>query len=97
MDAKKLWDNAGKASVLLNALANPHRLVILCLLAEAEKSAGELWRFSALSQSAFSQHLAILRKQGLVKTRKESQVIYYSLADNASIQILEVLYKLYCK
>ena len=89
--------NAEIAAVKLKALAHPARLMILCQLVDQEKSVGDLYQDSSLSQSAFSQHLAVLRKQNLVKTRRQTQTIFYSLAGEDSIQILQLLHKLYCK
>ncbi len=97
MNIKQFRNQADKAAALLKALAHPVRLLILCQLIEAEKTAGDLWQNSDLSQSAFSQHLAILRKDNLVKTRKKAQTVFYSLANKQSIQILELMHKLYCK
>ncbi len=88
--------NATRAAKLLKTLANPARLMILCQLIGGEQSVGTLWEKSTLSQSAFSQHLAVLRREKMVLTRKEAQTVYYSLADDNSVQVLNVLYKLYC-
>lgn len=95
-ESKKMEKSALAASRLLKVLANPARLMILCRLIEREQSVGELWAKSSLSQSALSQHLSVLRKNKLVKVRKEAQTVYYSLNDTKSIAILETLYKLYC-
>ena len=89
--------NAKQASSLLKAISHESRLLILCLLLRKEMSVGELAEFSDLSQSAFSQHLSVLRKEGLVQTRKESQTVYYSIKDPAVKKILEVLYNIYCE
>jgi DNA-binding transcriptional ArsR family regulator len=70
--------------------------MILCALAESEQSVGELNGRVDLSQSALSQHLAILRRDGLVATRRESQTIYYSLIDTEAAQLIRFLYKTYC-
>lgn len=88
--------NAPKAVRLLKALAHADRLMILCHLLQGEHCVGELCSKSDLSQSAFSQHLAKLRRDGLVKTRKQAQTIYYSLANEDGIQVLKALQKLYC-
>lgn len=96
-DINKLKRNAKKAASLLKALAHDERLTILCQLVNNELSVSELLANSGLSQSAFSQHLAVLRKESLVKTRKEAQTVYYSLADKKSLRILEVLHSIYCK
>lgn len=94
---KALKNNSEKAAKLLRALSNPERLLILCHLIEGERCVGEMLEKSELSQSAFSQHLGVLRRDGLVKTRKEMQTVYYSLANQDAILILETLHKLYCK
>jgi len=87
---------ADDAAALLKAMSNPHRLIILCRLGASEASVGELLVDSGLSQSALSQHLAVLRQKGLVKTRREAQTIYYTLADPAVRQIIETLMKIFC-
>lgn len=89
-------DNASKASALLKAISHESRLLILCLLLRKEMTVGELAEYSDLSQSAFSQHLSVLRKEGLVKTRKEAQTVFYSLNDPSVKKILETLYEIYC-
>jgi len=96
MDIGKLQDNATKASTLLKTMANEWRLLILCHLAEKERSVSELERLIGLNQSALSQHLAVLRRENLVKTRREAQSIYYSLASEEAAQIMGTLYNLYC-
>ncbi len=96
MDISKLQDNASRASVLLKTMANEWRLLILCHLAEQERSVSELEKLIGLNQSALSQHLAILRREQLVKTRREAQSIYYSLASDEAAQIMGTLYTLYC-
>jgi len=88
--------NAAEAADLLKAMANPNRLMILCVLAAGEQSVNALNQFVPLSQSALSQHLAALRKADLVSTRRESQVIYYNLVGDKPHAILAVLKQLYC-
>lgn len=89
-------NNAGQAADLLRALSNPGRLTILCLLAAGEKSVGELEAGVGLSQSALSQHLAVLRRKGLVKTRKVRQNVYYTLADNRAMRVIDTLAEMFC-
>lgn len=89
--------HAAQAARMLKALANPERLLILCDLLAGEHKMGDLWQKSKLSQSAFSQHLAVLRRDGLVQTRKEAQTVFYSLADKRVVKILELLQQLYCE
>jgi DNA-binding transcriptional ArsR family regulator len=87
---------ASQASRLLKAMANERRLLILCYLAEAEHSVGELVEKVGLSQSALSQHLAKLRSDGLVETRRDAQNIFYSLAGDDVTRVLAVLHDIYC-
>ena len=96
VNVESLNTSAWRASALLKAMGNPHRLTILCQLIRAERSVGELERIVGLSQSALSQHLARLRRDKLVKTRRCAQTIYYSLAGNEAETILSTLYRLYC-
>jgi DNA-binding transcriptional ArsR family regulator len=87
---------AGNAEAFLKALANRHRLMILCELHKGEQSVGVLHEAIGLSQSALSQHLARLREDALVKTRRESQTIYYSLASKEASRMIALLYDLFC-
>lgn len=87
---------AGEAAMLLKALAHEARLLVLCQLLEGEHSAGALQETSGLSQSALSQHLARLREEGLVSTRREAQTIYYSVADPNVARVLDTLAAIYC-
>jgi DNA-binding transcriptional ArsR family regulator len=83
--------NHEQASALLKAMSNPHRLLVLCHLARGEKCVGELESIVGLSQSALSQHLARLRHDGVVKTRRDAQTIYYSLRGDEAMTILTAL------
>jgi DNA-binding transcriptional ArsR family regulator len=97
LDYESMKRNATDAVCLLKGLANESRLMIMCVLAEGEISVGQLNQRIKLSQSALSQHLAVLRDQGLVQTRRESQTIYYRLEDSAAMNIIELLHDFYCK
>lgn len=97
LDFEAMQRSASDAVSLLKGLANESRLMIMCVLSEGEVSVGQLNQRIKLSQSALSQHLAVLREQGLVKTRRESQTIYYSLADTAAMNIVELLHDTYCE
>lgn len=88
--------HAHDAARLLKALANEKRLMLLCLLVEGERSVSELNAHVALSQSALSQHLAVLREDGLVATRREAQTIYYMLAPGPAERIIGTLHSIYC-
>jgi DNA-binding transcriptional ArsR family regulator len=93
---EQMRDHAPDAAGLMKALGNESRLMILCTLAEGERSVGELNAMIPLSQSALSQQLARLRGQGIVKTRRESQTIYYSLAEGPADRVIRLLHDIYC-
>lgn len=97
MDQEALHANARQACCLLKAMSNQYRLVILCQLVEGEKCVGELERLVGLGQSAMSQHLSRLRRDKLVKTRRQAQTIFYSLAGDEARLVLEALYAIYCQ
>lgn len=88
--------HATEAATLLRAVGNENRLMVLCALAAGESSVGELLERVDLSQSALSQHLAVLRARKLVTTRRESQMIYYSLTDPRARDLIGFLYTTYC-
>ncbi len=88
---------ASEAAALLKLLANENRLVILCRLAQAgEVSVGDLTDAVGLSQSALSQHLAKMREEGLLATRRVAQAIYYRIADPDAVRVLALLKTIYC-
>jgi DNA-binding transcriptional ArsR family regulator len=87
---------AEEVSALLTLMANPKRLLILCRLAEGERSVGALAAAVGLSQSALSQHLARLREAGVVATRREGQSIFYRLADERVRAVMDALYAVFC-
>ena len=91
-----LTASAHRASALLKALANPDRLVILCHLAEGERTVTELGALLDLRQPTLSQQLARLRADDLVQTRRDGKNIYYSLASPEATRVIELLYELYC-
>lgn len=96
MNAKAMRAHAAEAARLLKTLANDKRLLLLCLLVEGESSVGELNARVDLSQSALSQHLAVLREEGLVNTRREAQTIYYALAPGPAERLIATLHDIYC-
>ncbi len=96
LNIEALREHASEATRLLKALANESRLMILCKLAEGELSVGELNSHVPLSQSALSQHLALLRRDGLVQTRREAQTIYYTLVDGPAAQVIDLMHSIYC-
>lgn len=97
MDFNAMQQNATEAVTLLKGLANESRLMIMCVLTEGELSVGQLNKRIKLSQSALSQHLAVLREQGLVSTRRESQTIYYRLANSPAMNVIGLLHEVYCE
>ncbi len=88
--------HAGDAARLMKALGNESRLMIVCSLAEREMSVSELNDGISLSQSALSQQLARLREEGLVRTRREAQTIYYSLCPGPAERVIHLLHDIYC-
>ena len=95
-DVRTMEQNADEAARLLRALANPQRLRVLCLLVGSELSVGQINDRVELSQSALSQHLAVLREEGLVHTRREAQTIFYSLAKGPAQTLIIALHGIYC-
>jgi len=94
---EEMAEHAEQAAQFLKLMANPHRLMILCHLLSQEFSVGELNEHLPLSQSALSQHLAVLRNAGVVKTRRDQQVIYYSLAGHEVRGVMAELYNQFCR
>ena len=88
--------HASAAAQLMSALANPHRLMILCALAQGELAVGELNRRIPLSQSALSQHLALLREQGVVTCRRQAQSMFYQVAPGPAVALVGVLHQHFC-
>lgn len=98
MDLATFETKAGEVATLLKAMANTRRLMVLCKLVEhGEMTVGDLAREVALSQSALSQHLAKMRDENLVTFRRESQTLWYRIADPRTETLLATLYQLYCK
>lgn len=85
------------ATDLMKTLANPNRLKILCLIGDKEVSVSEILTYLAISQSALSQHLALMREKGFVETRRDQQCIFYKLKNPTLLEIIGVLYKEFCK
>ena len=96
MNLKQMRETAPKISELMKVLSNEHRLMILCQLAEGEKSVGELAELLSVRQAALSQQLALLRKDGMVQTRRQAQNVFYSLAREDVRSLMGFLYETYC-
>lgn len=96
IDPERLRHAAEEAVGALKVLANPERLLLLCQLSQGEYSVGELEELLDIHQPTLSQQLGVLRNQGVVAPRRDGKNIYYSVSDPALLEILAVLYRLYC-
>ena len=96
-DPDELRAKAVEAATLLEALANPRRLMILCELADGERSVGALVPVVGLQQAALSQHLARLRAAGLVTTRRAAQMVFYRLSSPAAVAVINTLAGIFCR
>jgi len=96
IETERMHAAADEASDLLKALANRHRLLILCQLIGQERSVGELAGFLGIRDSTVSQHLALMRRDGLVLPRRDGQTIWYSISSVPARALLETLYRVYC-
>lgn len=95
-DIDRMAANAKRAAEFLKALAHESRLMMLCILAEGEKSVSELETMLALRQPTVSQQLARLRSDGLVTTRRDGKTIYYRLASEEARVIVRAVYEVFC-
>ena len=95
-DVALLEARAGQAAQLLRALANERRLMILCRLSEGEQTVGQLQALVGLSQSALSQHLALLREEGILATRRDGQTIWYRINHPDAVRLMATLADIYC-
>jgi DNA-binding transcriptional ArsR family regulator len=96
MDLEKMQSSAADVSDLLKLLGHPDRLMVLCQLKFGEQSVGQLSRNLGVKQSPLSQHLARMRHEGVVTSRRDAQTMYYSITDPKIAQVISVLYDLYC-
>lgn len=96
IDVTKMRCHADEVAELLKTMAHPERLMVLCQLSKGEVPVRELQESSRLGQSAFSQHMAVLKTHKLVTYRKEAQQVFYSLADKRARQVIEALQKICC-
>jgi len=96
-DIDRMAGSAKRAAEFLKALAHESRLMILCILAEGEKSVSELEDILALRQPTVSQQLARLRSDGLVNTRRDGKTIYYSLASEEARVVIGAVYDVFCR
>lgn len=96
IDLELLRGSATQAVGVLKLLANEDRLMLLCLLSQGERCVSELEQQLGIRQPTLSQQLAVLRSEAVVSTRREGKNIYYSVAEPAMLEILTLLYRLYC-
>lgn len=96
IDIDQLRDNADEAGQLLKALGNPDRLLLLCQLVAGEMNVGELEERLKIVQPTLSQQLGVLRREGLVDTRRDGRQIYYSISSPQALAVIETLYQLFC-
>ncbi|WOD11354.1 metalloregulator ArsR/SmtB family transcription factor [Pseudomonas sp. NyZ704] len=96
VDLLRLQQAADKALTLLKALGNRDRLMLLCHLAEGERNVGELEATLGIVQPTLSQQLGVLRREGMVTTRREGKQIFYRIASAEALAIIETLYQLFC-
>ncbi|MDH1334653.1 metalloregulator ArsR/SmtB family transcription factor [Comamonas thiooxydans] len=97
LDLHAVRAHAGEAVAMLKLLGNEDRLLLLCQLSLQERTVGELEQLTGVSQPTLSQQLGILRREGLVTTRREGKFIWYQLADARALQLMQTLYQLFCQ
>ena len=97
LNVNEMRKNVENSSSFLKLLSNPTRLMILCNLIESERCVGDLEKDLNISQSALSQHLSKMRDKGIVQSEKQGQHVFYSISDSDVVDIINVLYKLFCK
>lgn len=96
LDIQQLRANASAAGQLLKALANPDRLLLLCLLSQGELNVSDLETLSGIQQPTLSQQLAVLRREKMVETRREGKQVYYRISSSAALAVIHVLYQHFC-
>lgn len=98
-DIDKVQQNAADAARLMRGIGNEHRLLVLCrLVVHTELSVGQLLeQHAGISQSSLSQHLARMREDGLLACRKEGHTVYYRIADEKVVMVMQALKQIYCE
>jgi DNA-binding transcriptional ArsR family regulator len=96
IDSKAMRAAADESSALLKAMSNRHRLLVLCQLVDGEKSVGQLADFLGVRDSTASQHLALLRRDRIIASRRDGQTIWYRIASEPALAVMQVLYEAYC-
>ena len=97
LDLPAMRAHAGEAVTMLKLLGNEDRLMLLCQLTEGERTVGELEQHTGIGQPTLSQQLGVLRRDGLVQTRREGKFIWYQLADDRALQLMQAIHRLFCK
>ncbi|MBT4160291.1 MAG: winged helix-turn-helix transcriptional regulator [Gammaproteobacteria bacterium] len=97
MDLETMQASAQRASDMMKLLGHPHRLMILCELKMGEKSVGELSKSVGIAQSPLSQHLARMRYEDVVESRRDAQTVYYSLKEGEASQLIQAMYEIFCE
>ena len=97
LDLPAMRAHAGEAVTMLKLLGNEDRLMLPCQLTEGERTVGELEQLTGIGQPTLSQQLGVLRRDGLVQTRREGKFIWYQLADDRALQLMQAIHRLFCK
>ena len=95
-DLQQLHANADAASQFLKALANPDRLILLCQLSQGERNVSDLESLLGIQQPTLSQQLAVLRREGLVETRRDGKQVFYRISSPAALAVIQTLYQHFC-
>lgn len=97
LDLQAMRAHAGEAVAMLKLLGNEDRLLLLCQLSMQERTVGELEQLTGITQPTLSQQLGVLRREGLVATRREGKFIWYQLADQRALQLMQTVHQLFCQ
>lgn len=96
LDIQRLRDSAAAAGQLLRTLANPDRLLLLCQLSQGERNVSDMEQLLGIQQPTLSQQLAVLRREGLVETRRDGKQIFYRISSPEALAVIVTLYQLFC-
>ena len=96
LDLQAMREHAGQAVAMLKLLGNEDRLLLLCQMAECERTVGELQELTGIEQPTLSQQLGVLRRDGMVETRREGKFIWYRLADGRALDLMQHIHRLFC-
>lgn len=97
LDLQAMRAHASEAVAMLKLLGNEDRLLLLCQLSMQERTVGELEQLTGITQPTLSQQLGVLRREGLVTTRREGKFIWYQLADERALQLMQSVHRLFCQ